>query len=95
MIQNFGMHAVRLLTSAIEILETGDYCTYRPNKDFLLDIRAGKYTLDECLDIIDYYDNQLQEAFEKSKLPETCDFNKINEWLIQFNRKALDYDWDK
>src|SRR5690606_37170348 len=31
----FAMHSVRLLTSAIEILETGDFSTYRPNRQEL------------------------------------------------------------
>lgn len=90
----FAMHAVRLLTSAIEILDTGDYCTFRPNREHLLDIRNGKFTLDEVLAEIDKLDEQLENSFEKSSLPETCNFNKINNWLIDFNRRALDYDWD-
>ncbi len=89
----FAMHAVRLLTSAIEILETGDYHTYRPNRDLLMDIRNGKYTLEEVFEMIDDLDNKVENLYETSSLPDFPDFNKINKWLIDLNRKALDYNW--
>lgn len=57
----FAMHSVRLLTSAIEILETEDFSTYRPNRQLLLDIRNGKYTFDEIVEMIEYYDNELKQ----------------------------------
>lgn len=90
----FAMHAVRLLTSAIEILETGDYCTYRPNREHLLNIRNGKYTLEQVLKEIDELDEELNMLYETSDLQYNCDFNKINNWLIDFNRRALDYNWN-
>ncbi len=89
----FAMHAVRLLSSATEILETGDYHTYRPNRDLLMEIRSGKYSLEQVFEMIDDLDNQVEKLYETSKLPEYPDFDKINKWLIELNRKALDYDW--
>lgn len=89
----FGMHTVRLLTSVIEILETQNYCTYRPNREYLMDIRNGKYTLDELFEIIDDLEQKVESLYETSELQYSCDFNKINNWLIDFNRRALDYDW--
>lgn len=89
----FSMHAVRLLTSVIEILKTHDYHTYRPDREWLLEIRNGKYSLDEIFEILDDLEAQVEELYKTSDLPEKCDYNKINEWLISLNRKALDYDW--
>jgi predicted nucleotidyltransferase len=86
----FFMHAIRLLTSAIEILETGDYSTYRWNRELLLDCRNGRYTLDEALELIECYDEQLQKAYELSSLPATVDYHKINKLLIEINQKGLD-----
>lgn len=85
----FFMHSVRLLTSAIEILETGDFCTFRPNRQLLLDCRNGKYTFDEAMEMIEMYENQLKVASEKSTLPKTPDYKKINELLIEINKKGL------
>lgn len=83
------MHNVRLLTSAIEILKEGDFQTYRPNRDFLLDCRNGKYTLEEALEIIDYYENKLIEAYEITELPDKPPYEKINKLLIEINKQAL------
>lgn len=93
MTANFGMHAVRLLTSVIEILKTRDYQTYRPDREWLLEIRNGKYTLEELFEIIDKLEAEVEKLYITSDLPEHCDYNKINDWLININRKALDYDF--
>jgi predicted nucleotidyltransferase len=85
----FFMHSIRLLTSAIEILETGDFRTFRPNRQLLLDCRNGKYTLEEALEMVEAYDNQLKVALEKSKLPKNPDYQKINDLLMDINKKAL------
>ena len=84
----FG-HAVRLLTSAIEILDTGDFSTYRPNRQLLLDCRKGKYTFDEALEMVEEYDEQLKASLEKSHLPKKPDYEKINQLLIEINKEGL------
>jgi hypothetical protein len=90
----FGSHAVRLLTSAIDILETGNFTTYRPNRQELLNIRNGKFTLDELLLYIEKLDREMQEACEKCKvLPELPDYDKINKWLIELNKEAMEKMW--
>lgn len=85
----FAMHSVRLLTSAIEILETGDYSTFRTNRDELLAIRNGKYTLDEMLELVEQLDSDLKKTVEVSVLPKTPDYHKINKMLIDLNTKGL------
>jgi hypothetical protein len=85
----FFMHSIRLLTSAIEILETSDYSTFRTNRQLLLDCRNGKYTFEEALEMIERYDKQLKEALRKSQLPETPDYHKINRLLMEINQKGL------
>lgn len=96
LVQRFGydtkffMHSVRLLTSAIEILETGEFSTYRPNRQLLLDCRFGKYSYEEALKLIDHYDQQLKKAYEHSSLPANPDYDRINRLLIEINRQALE-----
>lgn len=85
----FAMHSVRLLTSAIEILETGDFSTYRPNRQELIDIRNGKYKFHEIVKLIEYLDNVLKTVLEISKLPKTPNYHRINELLIEINREGL------
>jgi uncharacterized protein len=89
----FFMHSVRLLTSAIEILNTGDFSTYRTNRQELLDCRNGKYSFEEALRLVEHYDDLLKTAVEKSPLPKTPDYHKINKLLISINQAALSL-WD-
>ncbi|PAE16339.1 hypothetical protein CHH91_09520 [Virgibacillus sp. 7505] len=85
----FFMHSVRLLTSAIEILETGDFSTFRPNRSFLLDCRKGAYTFSEAVELIELLDNDLKRAAEHSTLPEKPDYHAINQLLIRINSAAI------
>ncbi|MFC4402582.1 DNA polymerase beta superfamily protein [Gracilibacillus xinjiangensis] len=83
------MHSIRLLTSAIEILETGDFSTFRPNRKLLLDCRNGKYTLAEAMEMVEWYNDQLKKAGETSSLPPTSDYEKVNQLLISINKEGL------
>lgn len=83
------MNTIRLLTSAIEILETGDFQTYRTNREELLACRTGKYHFNEALDLIEYYDAKLKQAFSQSRLPDKPDHDRINQLLIKLNLMTL------
>ncbi|MFD0051954.1 DNA polymerase beta superfamily protein [Actinomycetes bacterium NPDC127524] len=85
----FFMHSIRLLTSAIEILETGDYSTFRTNRHLLLDCRNGKFSFEQALVMVEMYDGHLKAALEKSQLPEFPDYKKINQLLIEINKQGL------
>lgn len=90
----FYMHAVRLLTSAIEILKTGDFKTYRTNREELLAIRKGRDTLDQAVAYIQDLDKELEELYKTSDtIPNRPDYNKINKWLIDLNRRAITEKW--
>lgn len=84
----FFMHSVRLLTSAIEILETCDFSTLRPNRKLLLDCRNGAYTFEEALEMIEDLDNNLKQISKRSPLPDKPDYRKVNNLLIEINQKA-------
>ncbi|PAK28276.1 hypothetical protein CJ467_21610 [Bacillus velezensis] len=86
----FFMHGVRLLTSAIEILKTGDFSTYRTNRELLLDCRNGKYSFEEAMQMIEEYDAQLKVAAANSDLPNAPDYKKINQLLIEINKEGLE-----
>lgn len=95
LIEQFGydtkdyMHCIRLLTSAIEILETGDFSTYRPNREFLLECRRGEHTFEEALANIEMYNERLNKAYEQSALSERPDYEKVNDLLIELNMDGL------
>src|SRR5690625_514923 len=83
-------HSIRLLTSAIEILETGDFSTYRQNREHLLECREGKYTFEEAVEMIAEYDTKLKEAANRYDLPKTPDYQKINRMLVELNKRGLE-----
>ncbi len=88
--KNF-MQGVRLLISAIEILDTGDYSTYRPEREFLLDCRNGEFTREQALASIEDYEKKLEVAHANSKLPEKPDYNKVNGMLMAINEDAMKF----
>lgn len=83
-------HAVRLLSSAAEILDEGDYRTKRWNAHFLKACRNGVFTFEEALDIIKDYDDFLSISAIHTKLPEKPDYGAINSLLMHINQTALD-----
>ena len=72
------MHVFRLLDMAIEIGERSEVNVRRPNREFLLDIKAGKFEYDDLLKLADEKQREMGEAFEQSALPETPDMDLIN-----------------
>lgn len=80
---------VMLLDSAREILETGDYSTYRPIREFLLECRSGQYTEQEAYEIIEHYDSKLKVAADHTELPHSPDYIKINSILMTINEVAI------
>jgi len=85
----YFMHAMRLLTSGIEIFETGDYSTLRPNREFLIECRKGKYTFDQAVKLVKDYDERFKEAHDQTDLPKSPDHKKVNELLISINNNYL------
>lgn len=79
---NFGydtkhaMHLVRLMRMAEEILTDGKVIVKRPDAQELLDIRAGKWTLDELLVWADEKDHYIREdLYKKTSLPKQTDLD--------------------
>lgn len=76
-------HSVRLLLMAIEIAETGEMSTYRPEADrnLIKNIKRGNLTLDEVSSMIEHYADVAKKAQDKSDLPESVDREAVNELL--------------
>jgi len=81
-----SMHLIRLLIMGAEILEGKGINTYRENdREFLLDIRNGKYSYEQIFEIADEYDKKFQYAKENTVLPLQPDYKRINELLMEMN----------
>ncbi len=91
-----GMHLVRLLLMGTEILEGKGINTYRESdRDFLLEIRNGKYQKEdgsfyqEFFDMVDKLEQRKKYASDNSPLPSKPNFNKIEALVIEISRKRL------
>ncbi len=77
------MHTFRLLDTALDIAEQGKVIVRRPNRDFLLAIKAGEFAYDELVAMADEKRRQLTHSFAQSDLPATPDRDAINRLLVE------------
>lgn len=82
------MHTFRLLDMAEEAAREGAIRVRRPNWEFLLDIRAGKFEYDQLVQWAQARMARIEALFEQSGLPEAPDVAKVNRILVGM-REAL------
>jgi hypothetical protein len=81
------MHTFRLLHMAKEIAIEGIINVERADRDFLLDVKDGKFEYEELIQKAEIIKGQLSCLYEKSKLPDYSDKNRVNELLVGFRKK--------
>ncbi len=95
-----AMHLIRLFMMAIDILERGQIKTYRKDDlPLLMKIRSGGFMQEdgtfvrEFYDILADYEGRLQEAAQKSALPDNPDMDKVEAFVESVNRRAIEEDY--
>jgi hypothetical protein len=81
------MHTFRLLDMAEEIGRTGQIIVRRPNRNFLLKIKAGAFEYQELLEIAEERIAAMDEIYAQSDLPEIPDLERINNTLVEVRKK--------
>jgi hypothetical protein len=76
------MHTFRLLNMAEEIALMGKINVRRPDREFLLRIRAGEYTYDDLLAMADEKTSRIEELFASSDLPDKPDEQFVDNILF-------------
>jgi hypothetical protein len=76
------MHVFRLLEMAIEIGDEKKVNVKRPNREFLLEIKSGKFEYNDLLLLADEKQKEMELVFKKSDLPLQPDLNYVNELLF-------------
>lgn len=84
-----GMHLVRLIRMAHEILSEGKVLVRRPDAEELKAIRAGAWTYEQLIEWAEGMEASLNEAAKASTLPEDVDHEKINQLCVQILESAL------
>lgn len=75
-------HLIRLLNMGIEFLLTGELTVWRNERDILIDIKQGKWSLNEIKDESTRLFERAKLALLKSSLPEKPDYRKADGLLI-------------
>ena len=76
------MHCIRMLDMAIEIANGEGVNLVRPNREWLLSVRKGQIAYDEIMNLIEQKKQQMDEAFDKSHLPEEVDINMAHKVIL-------------
>ena len=83
-----GYHALRLAIQGKSLMDTGqiDLPMVDEDREFLLDVRHGKYSRDWVIGDTYRRIDLLKTAIANSHLPETADRVAIGEWMTNFQR---------
>lgn len=76
------MHVFRLLLMAKEIATEGKVNVWRKDREFLLDVKQGKYEYDDLLTKAELLKNELPVLFQRSNLPGEPNADSINRLLV-------------
>lgn len=83
-----AMHTLRLLYECKELLSHGTITLPRPERDFLIGVRTGKYSMDKVVVMAQKLFAECEEAAKSSPLPERVDRSAISKLLTDSYRKA-------
>jgi hypothetical protein len=83
------MHSFRLVKMCIEIAQGKGFILDRRgiDREFLLDIRNHKYEYEELIEKLDSLKDQMDEAIEKSTLPEDIDVEFLDNLTIEVRKE--------
>lgn len=85
-----AMHLVRLLIMGTEILSGEGINTYRDkDRELLLNIRNGELSFEEIFDLVNKYDEKFVYAKNNTTLPKKPNYNKIEELVMEINKRIL------
>ena len=76
-------HLIRLLRMCVEFMNTGDLAVMRPDAAELLDIKAGKWTLEQVKRNAEELFVEAKTAWEESRLPAEPDYEGVERLLVK------------
>jgi len=82
-------HAVRVAEEALELMQTGKLTFPRPERNLLTAIRLGKIPFEKVSGIIEENLKKVEQAVEKSTLPDQPDWTYADSLVETFYRSAV------
>jgi uncharacterized protein len=83
-----GMHVLRLLFECQELVSTGSITLPRPERDLLIRVRTGKFSMDKVLAMAQKQFAECEEAAKTSSLPEKINRTAVSKLLAESYREA-------
>ncbi len=85
----YAMHMLRLGFQGVELLTTGRLSLpmREPARSFLLDVRRGKVSEQECLTRAGELEQELTNLATTSPLPEEPEAHRVEEWVLDAYRR--------
>jgi uncharacterized protein len=78
-----AMHGLRLLCECMELMQLGRITLPRPEKDLLIEVRSGSWTLEEVLEHAQRLFKEVEEAVARSPLPEKVDRSAVSKLIAR------------
>jgi predicted nucleotidyltransferase len=78
-----AMHALRLLYECKELILEGRITLPRPERDLLIRVRTGKYSIDKVIAMADRLFLECRDATSRSSLPETLDRSAVSKLVTE------------
>jgi hypothetical protein len=80
-------HVVRLYRMGIEFVKTGELQVFRPDREELIDIKRGMWTLEQVKSEGVRLEAEMKLAKDQSTLPKEPDSKKVDEILVNLYKK--------
>lgn len=80
-----GMHLVRLMRMAREILVSGRVLVRRPDAEELVSIRNGAWSYEYMVEWAEKQDAELEALYQTCTLPKVPDMNRLEHFVIHYN----------
>ncbi len=85
-----GMHVLRLLGECQELVSTGEITLPRPERDLLIRVRTGKYSMEKVLAMAEEQFARCKSAAAMSPLSEKIDRAAVSKLLAEAYRMSWD-----
>lgn len=83
-------HVIRMLIMCIEFLQTGEMIVFRPDAQYFLDIKQGKWPLKNLNQVAGELFARAEYEYERSKLPKGPDVQKVNSLCVKIVQTAFE-----
>lgn len=80
-----AMHGLRLLYECMELMQHGRITLPRPEKDLLIEVRSGEWTLEQVLARAKRLFKEVDQAVASSPLPEMVDFSAVSRFVAEIH----------